>query len=1493
MFHYPPTQHFQVTKLEIPYNELEKIPEDLLLLPCLVELNISHNSLKYLPSAPEWSPSLTILDLSFNNLTSFPDAVEAPSLLVLSVAHNQFRTVPKSICSFSSLEQLDISDNQDILALPVEMGRLSHLSVLNLNNLKDLHDPPRAVHGNAEHCIRYLRQKLQNVKPFYKMKLMLVGCAERGKTTLVAALEGRELECQDTSRTVGVDVSSWKYKPQFSKPKFHFSIWDFGGQKEYYSTHQCFLSRRSMYLLVFNLTDGDNGIEEMKPWLNNIALRAPGSCVIIVGTHLDLIPSEHRSGFVSVLLQKVKQLIQGYPNLLITEVVTVSLHPPIENVSYLREVIYKNAAQYKYKGQLVMGKQIPASYHKLDNQLQVFREEVCRGKRQPIMHHEEFQAMVKQMDLGIHTEMELKTATVFLRDVGALLHYDDKRHNLHELYFIDPHWLCKVMARIVGPDFGERKHQIKDGILLKEDVNDLFLQSGSRRDQFCTKYNFKSIQQYLILLYRFELALPLDESRILVTSMLSPKRPGDIDIELSQDPPFHSRYIMFGSSETPPGFWSRYLSRIMYSVSQVSNALQLNMTMPGNLIGSVSLGLGEEECRYTTASKVKYWQSGLYLNDKDVTFRVESLSESNMKHTTKEHGILMVASTSSPSYPSDEGIRIIGQLVDMALSLLRDLYPGLTEIKQRIPCYDCVRMKRQNPYEFSAEECWLAMEEQKSTIECKYDMSDLTKNHTMVVSKIVPDMFLEDIDPKFLLSHSKIKNEQSLMTRITEYEQISQGVYCGSFVTIMYPHKSKEALSKLRSEVRILQKWQHPCLTCLKGIVVHPRIAIVMERAPENSLEWPLVTQKNPIHRITLFRIAAQVAAALKFLHSKTILFRDLKASNVLLWTLDSQSLCHCKLANYAVTSPLHSNKIKGLRGFIAPEVLTMGSDSQYNEKADIFSYGMLLYQIIGRQHPFDTSRGRRFNAVQRGEQPSLPDTDPSTMAFHYMKLAMEACWSRNPQKRPDADSLLKYMCLSLNQSVVSLIDARDGSSMRRAQVVKSQKRKDIWICSDGVDGLEIDVYNLSTLQRSKTIRISNTFGSICLCKDYIWIATRSGISKNSLEIYNPANQKREYEIKDWDSMVSCISCSNEYVYVGTMEGLCFSFPNDLKRIKQNPRPRRREFPETKPINDILPVTWAGNTSLWVSHTRYIYFVQPNTLEVEHVHYRGDTDDLVGKLCTAPNDASLVWSAHIGGTMLSAWDVGSRSMRFEVNVSKLLDDIYSRGGSSAITAIATALDTVWVGMTSGHILVFADQDLLTWYHPYSSYIQFITAIPGPGLCKTEQCLMLTGGQRFKCPIPENLRQSNIYREDSTSPGDGATMILWEAFNKKMTRQIKFIEDSDLFEDFHKMRKHLKNECLDFKDGTHILPEETFTVHIVSKEKTVFEVTCPKPLKIATLVDRIKRKINVPSATCTIEYRDSGSGECIEIRSQEDVDKYAELTDRPELMCHIFSSLDAH
>ena len=302
-----------VTSINLQFNHLREIPRCLLELPCIEDLNLSYNVLQEIPEVHEWATTLAVLDLSHNELQSLPQYCEAPNLKRLSISHNKFRQVPKCICSFTNLITLELGHNPGIVKLPVAMGRLQNLRTLDLEGLDDINDPPKNIRNDAKRCIAYLNQKLRSTRGYYRMKLMVLGECETGKTTLVAQLHGKDVKKGYRQSTV-VDVREWRFSSQVGKKTFAFNIWDFGCRKVYYATHQCFLTERSLYLLLWNITHGQKGIRELKPWLDNIALRAPNSKVIIVATFYDRVPEEDRQdgGKVDQLLQQVIQLAQSY-----------------------------------------------------------------------------------------------------------------------------------------------------------------------------------------------------------------------------------------------------------------------------------------------------------------------------------------------------------------------------------------------------------------------------------------------------------------------------------------------------------------------------------------------------------------------------------------------------------------------------------------------------------------------------------------------------------------------------------------------------------------------------------------------------------------------------------------------------------------------------------------------------------------------------------------------------------------------------------------------------------------------------------------------------------------------------------------------------------------------------------------------------------------------------------------------------------------------------
>ncbi|XP_019863179.1 PREDICTED: plant intracellular Ras-group-related LRR protein 8-like, partial [Amphimedon queenslandica] len=148
-------------KLDLQHNELVTVPHCLFELPNLNELNLSNNKLIEIPDVHEWSPGLTVLDLSSNELSSLPADIVTPSIRTLNISYNHFCTVPLSVCSFMSLQHLNISFNRNIRSLPVEMGRLQNLIKLVIDGLK-LRDPPRNVQRDARDCVRYLNSKLRS-----------------------------------------------------------------------------------------------------------------------------------------------------------------------------------------------------------------------------------------------------------------------------------------------------------------------------------------------------------------------------------------------------------------------------------------------------------------------------------------------------------------------------------------------------------------------------------------------------------------------------------------------------------------------------------------------------------------------------------------------------------------------------------------------------------------------------------------------------------------------------------------------------------------------------------------------------------------------------------------------------------------------------------------------------------------------------------------------------------------------------------------------------------------------------------------------------------------------------------------------------------------------------------------------------------------------------------------------------------------------------------
>src|SRR5690606_14906389 len=116
--------------------------------------------------------------------------------------------------------------------------------------------PPEIVARGIE-SLRNFFIELEEKDFLYEAKLIIVGEGRVGKTCISNALIDPDYKLKEEESTEGININRWiipKDEIQIINPKIQrdlqINIWDFGGQEIYHSTHQFFLTKRSMYMMV-------------------------------------------------------------------------------------------------------------------------------------------------------------------------------------------------------------------------------------------------------------------------------------------------------------------------------------------------------------------------------------------------------------------------------------------------------------------------------------------------------------------------------------------------------------------------------------------------------------------------------------------------------------------------------------------------------------------------------------------------------------------------------------------------------------------------------------------------------------------------------------------------------------------------------------------------------------------------------------------------------------------------------------------------------------------------------------------------------------------------------------------------------------------------------------------------------------------------------------------------------------------------------------------
>uniref|UniRef100_A0AAX7UAX9 Protein kinase C n=1 Tax=Astatotilapia calliptera TaxID=8154 RepID=A0AAX7UAX9_ASTCA len=173
-------------------------------------------------------------------------------------------------------------------------------------------------------------------------------------------------------------------------------------------------------------------------------------------------------------------------------------------------------------------------------------------------------------------------------------------------------------------------------------------------------------------------------------------------------------------------------------------------------------------------------------------------------------------------------------------------------------------------------------------------------------------------------------------------------------------------------ERRVLSlAWENPFLTHLYcTFQTKENLFFVMEYLNGGDLMFHIQNcHKFDLHRATFY--AAEIICGLQFLHSKGIIYRDLKLDNVLL-DLDG----HIKIADFGMCKENMQDDVRtstfcGTPDYIAPEILL---GQKYNSSVDWWSFGVLLYEMLIGQSPFHGRDEEELFQSIRTDTPIYPN---------------------------------------------------------------------------------------------------------------------------------------------------------------------------------------------------------------------------------------------------------------------------------------------------------------------------------------------------------------------------------------------------------------------------------------------------------------------------------------------------------------------------------------
>ncbi|KAK4758063.1 hypothetical protein SAY87_019364 [Trapa incisa] len=217
---------------------------------------------------------------------------------------------------------------------------------------------------------------------------------------------------------------------------------------------------------------------------------------------------------------------------------------------------------------------------------------------------------------------------------------------------------------------------------------------------------------------------------------------------------------------------------------------------------------------------------------------------------------------------------------------------------------------------------------------------------------------------------------------------------------IMKHGKSEKDIYNLRQEIEILRKLKHENIIEMLDAFESPQEFCVVTEFAQGEL-FEILEDDKCLPEEQVQAIAKQLVRALHYLHSNRIIHRDMKPQNILIGAGAIVKLCDFGFARAMSMNTVVLRSIKGTPLYMAPELVR---EQPYNHTADLWSLGVILYELFVGQPPFYT------NSVYALIRHIVKDPVqyPENMSANF-KSFLKGLLNKTPQNRLSWPALLEH----------------------------------------------------------------------------------------------------------------------------------------------------------------------------------------------------------------------------------------------------------------------------------------------------------------------------------------------------------------------------------------------------------------------------------------------------------------------------------------------------